>query len=160
MTRSQALRAVDCRPPGDTSGARVAGTLAELASGLESARLAALASAADRTVLDGIAACLNLAWRAVSEVSRPTGTARSGARAPWVPPLTARELDVLGHVAAGLSNPEIAAALCISTATVKTHVNHLLAKTACRDRAQLIVLAHGLGSASGPVGAVGRGSPR
>ena len=52
--------------------------------------------------------------------------------------LTQREVDVLAAIAAGLSNAEIAGRLRISQATVKTHVNHLLAKTGMRDRAQLV----------------------
>jgi DNA-binding NarL/FixJ family response regulator len=52
--------------------------------------------------------------------------------------LTQREVDVLAAIAAGLSNAEIAGRLRISHATVKTHVNHLLAKTGMRDRAQLV----------------------
>lgn len=52
--------------------------------------------------------------------------------------LTQREVDVLSAIAAGLSNAEIAGRLRISQATVKTHVNHLLAKTGMRDRAQLV----------------------
>jgi DNA-binding NarL/FixJ family response regulator len=52
--------------------------------------------------------------------------------------LTPRELEVLTQIAAGLSNTEIAAKFRLSDATVKTHVNHLLAKTGMRDRAQLV----------------------
>lgn len=62
--------------------------------------------------------------------------------------LTARELEVLVEVAAGLSNSEIAAALYVSPATVKTHINHLLAKTGCRDRAALVVYAYRTGRAT------------
>ncbi len=52
--------------------------------------------------------------------------------------LTEREVDVLTAIGGGLSNAEISARFRISPATVKTHVNHLLAKTGMRDRAQLV----------------------
>jgi DNA-binding NarL/FixJ family response regulator len=60
--------------------------------------------------------------------------------------LTPREVGVLQLIAAGRSNSEIANELYVSDATVKTHVNHILAKTAARDRAQLVAYAfrHGL----------------
>jgi DNA-binding NarL/FixJ family response regulator len=56
--------------------------------------------------------------------------------------LTARELEVLGLIANGYSNVEIADRLVVSMATVKTHVNRVFAKTGVRDRAQAVVFAH------------------
>jgi DNA-binding NarL/FixJ family response regulator len=61
--------------------------------------------------------------------------------------LTEREHDVLRQAAAGKSNTEIAAALHLSVATVKTHVSRLLDKLDCRDRAQLVVVAYETGIA-------------
>ncbi|MGG8405268.1 response regulator [Streptomyces sp. 12297] len=56
--------------------------------------------------------------------------------------LTVREREVLVHVAAGLSNDEIAERLEVSPLTVKTHVNRAMAKLSARDRAQLVVIAY------------------
>jgi DNA-binding NarL/FixJ family response regulator len=56
--------------------------------------------------------------------------------------LTPREVDVLKLIAAGLSNAEIATALVVSGATIKTHVNHIFAKTGARDRAQAVRYAY------------------
>jgi DNA-binding NarL/FixJ family response regulator len=56
--------------------------------------------------------------------------------------LTTREKEIVGLVAHGLSNTEIAAALTISHATAKTHVSRAMAKLGARDRAQLVVLAY------------------
>ncbi len=60
--------------------------------------------------------------------------------------LTSREVEVLKLIAAGLSNGEIAAALVVSGATVKTHINRIFAKIGARDRAQAVRYAfeHGL----------------
>jgi DNA-binding NarL/FixJ family response regulator len=59
--------------------------------------------------------------------------------------LTPREAEVLALIAEGLTNREIADRLVVSGATVKTHVNHIFAKTGARDRAQAVVYAYGHG---------------
>ena len=59
--------------------------------------------------------------------------------------LTPRELEILIHVARGMSNGEIAEELVLSQATVKTHVKRVLAKLDVRDRVQAVVLAYEAG---------------
>jgi DNA-binding NarL/FixJ family response regulator len=61
--------------------------------------------------------------------------------------LTPREAQVLKLIAAGLSNAEIAGALVVSNATVKTHVNRIFYKTGARDRAQAVRYAYERGLA-------------
>jgi DNA-binding NarL/FixJ family response regulator len=79
---------------------------------------------------------------------RAPGPAGSSGRAapPGLASLTEREKEVVGLVACGLSNDEIARELVVSPLTAKTHVSRAMTKLNARDRAQLVVLAyeHGL----------------
>ena len=68
-----------------------------------------------------------VARRLISQVRRPAGEA-----------LSQREIEVLQQVANGASNREIAAALVVSEATVKTHLLHIFEKLGVRDRAAAV----------------------
>jgi DNA-binding NarL/FixJ family response regulator len=70
------------------------------------------------------------------------GEGGAAARSERLSTLTSREREVLGQVAGGLSNDEIAELLEVSPLTVKTHVNRAMAKLGARDRAQLVVFAY------------------
>ena len=78
--------------------------------------------------------------------SPAAGTASAASGDPALAVLTEREREVVGLVAAGLSNDEIAAKLVVSPLTAKTHVSRAMMKVGARDRAQLVVFAyeHGL----------------
>jgi DNA-binding NarL/FixJ family response regulator len=81
--------------------------------------------------------------RVIAEfVARPERLAASPAS---LEELTDREREVLGLIATGFSNDEIAETLVISPATVRTHINRVMAKLAARDRAQLVVIAYEAG---------------
>jgi DNA-binding NarL/FixJ family response regulator len=67
---------------------------------------------------------------------------RQAARDSRLSRLTEREREVLGLVAEGLSNEELARRLFLSPLTTKTHVSRILTKLAARDRAQLVVIAY------------------
>ena len=91
-------------------------------------------AALDPAVQHHVVAALSDPAPAASEPDLPDG-------------LTPREAEVLALIAAGLTNAEIADRLVVSAATVKTHVNHIFAKTGARDRAQAVVYAYGHGLA-------------
>jgi DNA-binding NarL/FixJ family response regulator len=62
-------------------------------------------------------------------------------RAPAGEALSAREVEVLGHVARGASNQEIARALHVSQATVKSHLIHIFGKLGVSDRTAAVTVA-------------------
>jgi DNA-binding NarL/FixJ family response regulator len=68
--------------------------------------------------------------------------AREPRATPALDSLTEREREVMGLVAEGLSNDEIAERLYVSPMTAKTHVSRAMTKLAARDRAQLVVFAY------------------
>lgn len=94
---------------------------------------AVIAPSTTRRLLDHVAPMLRR--------SSPT----AGSNTEAVKSLTAREREVFGLIARGLSNPEIAGRLYLSEATVKTHVGHILAKLQARDRVQAVLIAYETG---------------
>jgi DNA-binding NarL/FixJ family response regulator len=125
-------------------GALQAGALGYLTKDATRAEIgrAVLAAAAGQAVLD-------------PEVQRRllSAATRAPAPAPAEPgegELTPREAEVLALIAAGKSNRDIARALFVSQATVKTHVNRIFAKTSSRDRTQAMRYAYTHGYADPP----------
>jgi len=70
------------------------------------------------------------------------GQSGPAATAPLPDDLTQREAEILGMIARGMTNPEIAAQLFLSSHTIKTHISRIFAKTGSRDRAAAIGYAH------------------
>ncbi|MBV7698289.1 response regulator transcription factor [Streptomyces sp. TRM70350] len=96
-----------------------------------------------RTVAAGEALLSPLATRAL--ITRFLVTPAEGSRlaAPEdLAALTAQEREVLGRVAEGHSNEEIAEKLSVGTSAVRTHVCEAMTKLGARDRAQLVVIAY------------------
>jgi len=123
-------------------GALRAGALGYLTKDATRAEIgrAVLAAAAGQAVLDP-----EVQRRLLSAAVRAPAAAE-----PSEDDLTPREAEVLRLIAAGKSNREIARALFVSEATVKTHVNRIFAKTGSRDRSQATRYAYTHGYADPP----------
>ena len=79
----------------------------------------------------------------LAAAAAPTQLAQPEPSRPAPPDgLTHREVEILGLIARGLTNPEIADRLYLSSHTIKTHINRIFAKTGSRDRAAAISYAH------------------
>jgi DNA-binding NarL/FixJ family response regulator len=88
--------------------------------------------------------------RLLERLSEPAPQPEAPVQAP--DGLTGRETEVLLLIAEGLSNQEIGRRLHVSTATVKTHINNLFAKTGLKDRAQAVRYAYAKGLVRPPAG--------
>ena len=110
-------------------------------AGIAEISRAVLAAAAHQAVLDPVAQSALIQAASAGARAGPSPTPAS-----LPDELTPREAEVLSLIANGLSNGEIASALVVSEATVKTHINHVFAKIGARDRAQAVHYAytHGL----------------
>ena len=113
------------------------GFLLKDASASELAEAVRVVAAGDALLAPGVTR------RLIAEFAR-LGAPRAASR-KHLDGLTDRETEVLGLVARGMSNGEIAAHLVVADQTVKTHVSRVLMKLALRDRAQAVVFAYECG---------------
>lgn len=110
---------------------------------LKDASAQQLVSAVERTVAGEAPMASPILARMIERfLERPPATTPEP---PRLRSLSPREREVLGLMAAGLTNTEIAERLVVSLATVKTHVRSVLAKLDARDRVQAVLLAHRYG---------------
>jgi DNA-binding NarL/FixJ family response regulator len=129
------------------AGAR--GYLTKDASG-EDIRAAILSVAAGDAALDPAVQHHVVAALANERTARDGPAPNRDAAAALPDDLTPRESEVLALIAEGLTNNEIAERLVVSPTTVKSHINHLFAKTGLRDRAQAVAYAYRTGLARPP----------
>jgi DNA-binding NarL/FixJ family response regulator len=102
------------------------------------------AAAEGLTVFDPRVRAALLAAATAPAASPAAGSAAAAGAGPAGDPpdgLTHREVEILGLIAQGLTNPEIAQRLFLSAHTVKTHINRIFAKTGSRDRVAAAVYA-------------------
>jgi DNA-binding NarL/FixJ family response regulator len=102
------------------------------------------AAAEGLTVFDPRVRATLLAAASAPGASSATPLPGSAAASPAAEPpdgLTQREVEILGLIAQGLTNPEIAQRLFLSNHTIKTHINRIFAKTGSRDRVAAIAYA-------------------
>lgn len=125
-------------------GALRAGASGFLLKGVEPTQLID----AVRTVAAGDALLEPSATRRLIAAYVEGGQEKASALPPLPDSLTAREVEIMTLVAAGLTNSEIAARLVISPLTTKSHVSRILAKVNARDRTQLVVMAYESGLVS------------
>jgi DNA-binding NarL/FixJ family response regulator len=111
-------------------------------AGAEDIRSAIFAVAAGEASLDPAVQHHVVAALASDESAAPATELPDG--------LTPREAEILGLIAEGLTNAEIAERLVVSPTTVKSHINHLFAKAGVRDRVQAVTYAYRKGLATPP----------
>ena len=87
----------------------------------------------------------SVAAKVIAEFSRVSSMVPAAQAEELVEPLSERELEILGWIARGASNKEIAGRLFIAEGTVKNHVTHILGKLGVRDRTQAALRARELG---------------
>ena len=87
----------------------------------------------------------SVAAKVVAEFSRMSGAKTADPQEDLVEPLSERELEILGVLATGASNREIANQLYITEGTVKNHVTNILGKLGVRDRTQAALKAKEMG---------------
>jgi len=87
----------------------------------------------------------SVAAKVVQEFSRVSSMVKTNSSDILPEPLSEREIELLGLIASGLSNKEIAETLFITEGTVKNHITHILGKLGVRDRTQAALKAKELG---------------
>jgi DNA-binding NarL/FixJ family response regulator len=119
-----------------------AGAVGYLLKDVASARLVEAIRAASRgeSILEP-----SVAAKVIAEFTRVSSMVPSAQMEQLVEPLSERELEILGLIARGASNREIADRLFIAEGTVKNHVTHILGKLGVRDRTQAALKARELG---------------